>query len=88
MEKRKRRAGAGRKPLVPPRHTYQVRLTLEQAMLLIRWGGGDLSAGLRWLVDAAAPLIRQAVQRPPRSNEQHRDPRTPGTDTTTISDGC
>lgn len=49
------RKGAGRKKV--GRRTYAVRLTDRQAALLCLWGGGDMSAGLRWLIDGAAPLI-------------------------------
>ena len=60
-----KRAGAGRKKLESPMATYSVRITHAQAALLKAWGGGDLSAGLRWLVDAAEILV--ARTRPDKS---------------------
>ena len=58
-----KRIGAGRKPsgIVD----YHVRITKHQAALLKTWGGGDLSAGLRWLVDAAVVIVRKAQRTPP-----------------------
>ena len=53
-----KRAGAGRKkhnPIV----TYNVHITAAHASLLKEWGGGNISAGLRWLVDAASILIHK-----------------------------
>ena len=32
-------------------------MTDDQAALVRKWGRGDLSAGLRWLIDSAAALI-------------------------------
>lgn len=57
-----RREGAGRKPHDPPLRKRLVSITDEQARLLRTWGRGDLSAGLRWLIDAAAHV----VHRPPK----------------------
>jgi hypothetical protein len=53
------RRGAGR-----PKHpeillTCSVKLTPAHMKLLRLWGGGNASAGLRWLIDAAKPLICQ-----------------------------
>jgi hypothetical protein len=64
MPKRKhahggRRSGAGRPRGPRPLPVRSVRMSPEHAKLLRLWGGGDLSAGLRWLIDAAAPLIQQ-----------------------------
>ena len=56
-----KRAGAGRKRTHAVRATYSVDLTPQQAGLLKMWGGGNESAGLRWLVDNAAPLVGSAV---------------------------
>ncbi len=58
--------GAGRKRHVPPLKEYHVGLTEEQARLVRMWGRGDLSAGLRWLVTAAAPMIcrRDEIESP------------------------
>ncbi len=56
-----RRAGCGQKPkygggaLV----IYSVKITHAQAELLKEWGGGDISMGLRWLVDTAEVLVRR-----------------------------
>ena len=47
----------GRRKHVPPLKKRCVSITDEQAALLRKWGRGDLSAGLRWLVDAAANLV-------------------------------
>ena len=58
-----KRVGAGRKPHVPPLKPYWVNLTDEQARLLRAWGHGDLTAGLRWLIDIAAPLIHRAEEK-------------------------
>lgn len=49
----------GRKKLNPPVKQRCIMLTDEQCKLLRMWGRGDLSAGLRWLISAAAPLIRK-----------------------------
>ena len=54
-----KRPGAGRKKSNDPIVTYSVKITHAQAELLKKWGGGDLSAGLQWLVDAADILIRR-----------------------------
>lgn len=55
-----KREGAGRKRNNPPTHAHCVYLTVEQAKLVRMWGRGDLSAGLRWLISAAKPLVRRA----------------------------
>ncbi len=62
------RPGAGRKKNDPPTKQRCVHLTDEQCLLLRRWGRGDLSAGLRWLIEAAAPLIHRAGDDDPRSS--------------------
>lgn len=49
----------GRRRHVPPLKKRLVGMTDAQAALLRKWGRGDLSAGLRWLVDAAAVLVRR-----------------------------
>ena len=51
-----RREGAGRKRR-PELITYSVRLTAEQATLLKLWGGGSISAGVRWLISAAEMFV-------------------------------
>lgn len=50
---------AGRKRHDPPLRRHCVTMTDEQAQLLRTWGRGDLSAGLRWLIEAAALLVRR-----------------------------
>lgn len=52
-----RRVGAGRKPHIPPLKKRKVSLTDAQALLLRVYGRGDLSAGLRWLVEVTAAVI-------------------------------
>ncbi len=54
-----KRAGAGRKRLDPPRVDVRLRLTEEQCKLLRAWGRGDMSAGLRWLIDQARTVVRK-----------------------------
>ena len=53
-----RRAGAGRKKSTDPIVTYSVQITSRQAELLKRWGDDDISAGLRWLIDAAEVFVQ------------------------------
>ena len=60
-----KRAGTGRKRLNPPAKARCVYLTDEQTKLLRMWGHGDVSAGLRWLIKAAAPLIHRVESTPP-----------------------
>lgn len=55
-----RRAGAGRKPHPEPLLVYTVKMTTAHAALLKKWGGGNASAGIRWLIDAANVLIKEA----------------------------
>jgi hypothetical protein len=52
-----RSPGAGRKKQAPI-FSYSVDITHAQAELLRLWGNGDISAGLRWLVDAAEIFVR------------------------------
>lgn len=54
----KRRVGRPRND--PPTKKHNVTMTDEQANLLRMWGRGDLSAGLRWLIDAAELFVRRA----------------------------
>ena len=54
-----KRLGAGRKPNNPPTKGVRVYLTDEQARLVRIWGKGDMSAGMRWLINNAALLIRR-----------------------------
>ena len=56
-----KRAGAGRKRSDPPLRRRCVTITDEQALLLRIWGKGDVSAGLRWLITAARPLVKQVL---------------------------
>jgi hypothetical protein len=49
----------GRPAHVPPLKRICVHLTDEQMRLLRMWGRGDLAAGLRWLIDVAAPHVRK-----------------------------
>ena len=53
----------------PPTKRRCVNLTDEQCKLLRMWGKGDMSAGLRWLIDAAAHLIVRAEPDLPRSSK-------------------
>lgn len=55
-----RRVGAGRKRKAVLA-TYSVDMTAEQAALLKAWGNGDISAGLRWLIDVAEIFVRRAI---------------------------
>ena len=57
------RPGAGRKRTADPvvRSHYGVDITHAQAEFLKLLGGGDLSAGLRWLVEAARPMVRRSA---------------------------
>lgn len=53
-------AKRGRKPNNPPTKMRCVYLTDEQARLLRKWGRGDLSKALRWLIDEAARMVVKA----------------------------
>lgn len=61
-EKVKRRKTGGRKKHFPPLKKRLVTITDEQAALLRKWGRGNLSDGLRWLVDQAAKLVGKGTQ--------------------------
>lgn len=54
-----KRVGAGRKPHVPPLRNTCIHLTEAQMKLLRMWGRGDMSAGLRWLIDQAATVVQK-----------------------------
>ena len=68
-----KRTGAGRKrtdlPIernpktkhLKPRCVY---ITDQQAKLLRMWGHGDMSAGLRWLIDSAELLVHKITPLP------------------------
>ena len=51
------REGSGRKRHVPLLKKRCFNLTDEQMAVLYKWGRGDASAGLRWLITTAIPLI-------------------------------
>lgn len=55
----KRKKTGGRKKHVPPLKKRCMNLTDDQCKLLRMWGRGDLSAGLRWLIEAAKHLVRK-----------------------------
>ncbi len=59
----------------PPTKQRCVRLTDEQCRLLRTWGRGDLSAGLRWLIDTAQHLIVRGDVAPPLGAETKEDRR-------------
>lgn len=54
-----RRPGAGQPAHDPPLHDCKVLLTEEQIKLLRKWGRGNVSAGLRWLIDRAKLVVRR-----------------------------
>ncbi len=62
-----KRAGAGRKRNDPPTDEHTFSVTKEQAKMLRMLGKGDMSLGLRWLIDAATPLLHR-----PESNSVAR----------------
>lgn len=49
----------------PPLKARCVKLTDDQVKLLRKLGRGDMSAGLRWLIDAAELFLRKV----PREGE-------------------
>lgn len=59
MKKRIKPLGSGRKKHYPPLKRRCVSITDEQAKLLCAWGRGDMSAGLRWLIEAASVFVRK-----------------------------
>lgn len=61
---------------VPPLKKRCVNLTEEQVKLLRVWGRGDVSAGLRWLITAAAPLIVKVETRLQQSSAPCSSPHT------------
>ncbi len=58
--------GPGRPRHVPPVKRHCVMLTEEQVKLLRMWGRGDVSAGVRWVIDVAKLLVQKP---PPRQAE-------------------
>lgn len=56
-----KRRGAGRPRNDPPTKKRMVCMTDEQARLLRMWGRGDVSAGLRWLIDNAAKIVKRTT---------------------------
>ncbi len=55
-------ARSGRKPNNPPTKARCVYLTDEQVRLLRMWGRGDVSAGLRWLIDVTKGMVVRVVK--------------------------
>lgn len=53
-----KRAGSGRKKRSDPIATYSINITIEQAKVLKDWGNGDMSAGMRWLIEASILFVR------------------------------
>lgn len=62
-----KRVGAGRKPPPVPMKPQWIRLTEAQAKLLRQWGRGDVSAGLRWLIDCAEKVVKK-IEKPPNND--------------------
>jgi hypothetical protein len=62
-----KREGAGR-PRGEPSMICTFYLTKSQIDLLKKWGGGNASAGLRWLIDQASKMIHLPDETPPHSN--------------------
>ncbi len=60
-----KRVGAGRKKSNPPCSRRSFYITDEQVKLLRMWGRGDVSAGLRWVINVAATIIRRVPPPPP-----------------------
>jgi hypothetical protein len=54
-----KRPGAGKKKSTDPIVTYSVKISHSHAELLREWGGGDISAGLRWLVNISSAVVRK-----------------------------
>lgn len=44
--------------------TYSVRIPASQAALLKEWGGGNISAGLRWLMGAVEGHVKRRLSPP------------------------
>lgn len=59
MSRGGKRVGAGRRPHDPPLRTRHVNITDEQVKMLRQWGRGDVSAGLRWLIEQAKHVVRK-----------------------------
>ena len=57
------RPNAGRRAHVPPLKRRCVNITDDQAALLRKWGKGDVSLGLRWLIDQAKNLVRKVEKK-------------------------
>ncbi len=57
MDNKDKKVRGHRRKHVPPLKKRLVNLTEDQAKLLRKWGRGDISAGLRWLIDSAASLV-------------------------------
>ena len=54
-----KRKGAGQRKAAQPLTTFHIQLTVEQARLVRKWGRGNLSGGLRWLIDQAAKVVKK-----------------------------
>lgn len=65
MQQKRKKTG-GRVAHFPPLKKRTVLLTEEQAKLLRMWGRGDMSAGLRWLIDQA----KEVVYKPKETGDQ------------------
>lgn len=52
-----KREGSGRKRNDPPTNRCCVYISDQHAALLRKWGRGNLSDGLRWLIDAAELFV-------------------------------
>ncbi len=61
-----KRKGAGRKRNNPPTIPQTIYLTEEEIRLVLLWGKGSISSGLRWLIAEASKVIVKPD--PPHSN--------------------
>lgn len=50
---------SGRKRHVPPLRRHSMNVTDEQVALLRKYGRGDMSAGLRWLIEVTRHMMRK-----------------------------
>lgn len=55
--------GRGRPKNDPPTKHHSLCITDEHCKLLRMWGRGDMSAGLRWLIDTAKMLIEHPTRK-------------------------
>lgn len=70
MTKGGSRKGAGRRADDPPTRQRCIRLSEEHVKLLRMWGRGDLTAGIRWLIEVAAPLVHKKKKEEKRVDGQ------------------